>query len=65
MARSMKFHISQKWLVALIAIILPALLLVIAAMLDSGICVMMTIMFWIGIAVIMVFIPYYKEQPDH
>ncbi|MFA5313133.1 MAG: hypothetical protein WC375_07460 [Methanomassiliicoccales archaeon] len=61
----MKFNISRKWLVALIAIVIPALLLLVAAILGSGICIMMTIMFWIGLAIIMVFIPYYKEQPDH
>ncbi|MCE5296373.1 MAG: hypothetical protein LLG16_04630 [Euryarchaeota archaeon] len=61
----MKFSISQKWLVALIAIVLPALLLLMAAILGSGVCIIMTIMFWIALAMIVVFIPYYKEKPDH
>ena len=61
----MKFNISQKWLVALIAIVIPAVLLLLAAILGSGVCIMMTIVFWIALAMVVVFIPYYKEQPDH
>jgi uncharacterized membrane protein len=61
----MTFNISQKWLVALIAIVIPAVLLLLAAILGSGVCIMMTIVFWIALAMVVVFIPYYKEQPDH
>jgi len=60
----MKFKLSQKWLVVLLTVIIPAILMVLAMMLESGICVFLTLVLWIGVAVIFAFIPYYKEQPD-
>lgn len=48
---------SSKWFLLLVTIILPLILLAVAAVLDAGICVMIAILVWIGAALLMLYIP--------
>ncbi|HSV41817.1 MAG TPA: hypothetical protein VLH13_00225 [Methanomassiliicoccales archaeon] len=57
----MKLKISNKWIMVLITVIIPALLMVAAITANSGICIFMTLLIWIGVVLIVAFIPYYKE----
>lgn len=48
---------SSKWFLLLVTIILPLILLAVAAVLDAGICVMIALLVWIGAAFLMLYIP--------
>jgi hypothetical protein len=48
-------------MVILLAVVFPLALLVAAVVLDSGVCVIIPILMWIGIAVTMLFLPTSKE----
>jgi hypothetical protein len=48
-------------LIILLAVVFPLLLLVAAIILNSGVCVIIPILVWIGIAVTMMFLPATKE----
>ncbi|HVO78318.1 MAG TPA: hypothetical protein VMS79_05570 [Methanomassiliicoccales archaeon] len=48
-------------LIILLAVVFPLLLLVAAIILNSGVCVIIPILVWIGIAVTMLFLPATKE----
>lgn len=58
----MKFDFtSSKWFLLLVTIILPLLLLVVAMALNAGICIMMVLVAWVGVALLMVYMPKYQE----
>mgnify|MGYP000194568433 CR=1 FL=1 len=57
----MKFSISQRWVIVLLTVVLPVILLSSSMVFASNICTFMAIMFWIGMVLIMAFIPYQKE----
>ena len=48
---------SSKWFLLLVTIILPLILLAVAAVLDAGICVIIALLVWIGAALIMIYMP--------
>ena len=48
---------SSKWFLLLLTIILPLILLAVAAVLDAGICIMIAILVWIGVALLVLYIP--------
>ena len=48
-------------LVILLAVVFPLALLVAAIVLGSGVCIIIPILIWVGIAVTMLFIPSSKE----
>ena len=48
---------SSKWFLLLVTIILPLILLAVAAALDAGICVIIALLVWIGAALIMIYMP--------
>mgnify|MGYP000864366550 FL=1 len=48
---------SSKWFLLLVTIILPLILLAVAAVLDAGICVMIALLVWIGAAFLVLYIP--------
>ncbi len=48
-------------LIILLAVVFPLLLLVAAIVLNSGVCVIIPILIWVGIAVTMLFLPASKE----
>ena len=48
---------SSKWFLLLLTIILPLILLAVAAVLDAGICVMIALLVWIGAAFLVLYIP--------
>lgn len=48
---------SSKWFLLLVTIILPLILLAVAAVLDAGICIMIAILVWIGVALLVLYIP--------
>lgn len=48
---------SSKWFLLLLTIILPLILLAVAAVLDAGICVMIALLVWIGAAFLILYIP--------
>lgn len=57
----MKFNLSRNWIILLLAVILPLLLLTVAMLANSGICIFMSILIWIGLLMVIVLIPYFKE----
>ncbi len=48
---------SSKWFLLLVTIILPLILLAVAAVLNAGICVMIALLVWIGAALLMLYMP--------
>ncbi len=48
-------------LIILLAVVFPLFLLVAAIVLNSGVCVIIPILVWIGIAITMLFLPVSKE----
>jgi hypothetical protein len=46
----------------LVLVVLPLALLGISLYLDSNICIVMSIVMWVGMALVMVFLPYFKEE---
>ena len=57
----MKLNLSRNWIILLLAVILPLLLLTVAMLVNSGICIFMSILLWIGMLMVAVLIPYFKE----
>jgi len=49
-------------LLVLVLVVLPLALLGISLYLDSNICIVMSIVMWVGMALVMVFLPYFKEE---
>ena len=47
--------------IILLAVVFPLLLLIAAIVLNSGVCVIIPVLMWIGIAVTMLFLPISKE----
>jgi hypothetical protein len=52
---------TKKHLLVLLTVILPIILLVLAMAFNAGICIFMAIIIWIGIALIMLYMPQFKE----
>jgi hypothetical protein len=52
---------TKRHLLVLLTVVLPILLLVIAMAFNAGICVFLVILLWIGIALIMLYMPQFKE----
>ncbi len=46
----------------LVLVVLPLALLGVSLYLDSNICLVMSILMWVGMALVAVFIPYFKEE---
>ena len=49
-------------LLVLVLVVLPLALLGLSLYLDSNICIVMSIVMWVGMALVMVFLPYFKEE---
>jgi len=56
-----KLNLSRNWIILLLAVILPFLLLAVAMLVNSGICIFMSILIWMGLLLVIVLIPYFKE----
>jgi hypothetical protein len=52
---------TKKHQLILLTIVLPLILLVVAMGLNAGICIFMAILVWIGIAMVMLYMPQFKE----
>jgi len=52
---------TKKHLLIMLTVVLPILLLVLAMAFNAGICIFMAILIWIGIALIMIYMPQFKE----
>ncbi len=52
---------TQKQLLVMLTVVLPIILLVFAMAFNAGICIFMAILVWIGIALIMLYLPQFKE----
>jgi hypothetical protein len=52
---------TKKHLLILLTVVLPIILLVLAMAFNAGICIFMAILIWIGIALIMMYMPQFKE----
>jgi len=48
---------SRKLFLLAVAVILPAILLIAALALDASICVVMALLMWVGLALILVYLP--------
>jgi hypothetical protein len=58
----MKFDFTgSRWFLLMIAIVLPLLLLAVAAVLNAGICYIMVILVWIGFALMFFYLPTVKD----
>jgi hypothetical protein len=54
--------VSRRMLIlVLILVVLPIALLAISLYLDSNICIVMSILLWIGMVMVTAFLPYFKE----
>ncbi len=49
-------------LLVLVLVVLPLALLGVSLYLDSNICIVMSILMWVGMALVAVFLPYFKED---
>jgi hypothetical protein len=52
---------TKRHLLILLTVVLPLILLVLAMAFNTGICIFMAILVWIGIAMIMLYMPQFKE----
>ena len=52
---------TKRHLLILLTVVLPIFLLVLAMAFNAGICIFMAILIWIGIALVMIYIPQFKE----
>lgn len=52
---------SSRWFLLLVAVILPLLLLVVAVLTNAGVCIMMALLVWLGIALMLFYLPRYQE----
>jgi hypothetical protein len=46
----------------LVLVVLPLALLGLSLYFDSNICIVMSIVMWVGMALVAVFLPYFKEE---
>jgi hypothetical protein len=54
----MKFDFTgSRWFLLMVAIVLPLLLLAVAAILNAGICYVMVLLVWIGTALMVFYLP--------
>jgi hypothetical protein len=55
--------VSRRTLIlVLILVVMPMALLGISLYLDSNICIVMSILLWVGMVLVTVFLPYFKEE---
>ena len=52
---------TKRHLLILLTVVLPLILLVVAMGFNAGICIFMAILVWIGIAMVMLYMPQFKE----
>jgi hypothetical protein len=52
---------TKRHLLILLTVIIPLILLVLAMAFNAGICIFMAILVWIGIALVMIYMPNFKE----
>ena len=50
-------ELTGKLMIYLFTVVFPLLLLVAAFLLDSGVCIIISLLVWIGIAIIMMYLP--------
>jgi hypothetical protein len=54
----MKFDFTgSRWFLLMVAVVLPLLLLAVAAILNAGICYVMVLLVWIGVALMLFYLP--------
>ena len=51
------FELTGKRMIFLFTVVFPLLFLIAAVLLGSGICIVLPLMVWIGIAIIMMYLP--------
>jgi hypothetical protein len=47
----------SRWFLLMVAVVLPLLLLAVAAVLNAGICYVMVLLVWIGVALMLFYLP--------
>lgn len=52
---------TKRHLLILLTVVIPLILLVLAMAFNAGICIFMAILVWIGIALITIYMPNFKE----
>jgi hypothetical protein len=52
---------TKRHLLVLLTIVLPLILLVVAMAFNAGFCIFLVILLWIGIAMVMLYMPQFKE----
>jgi hypothetical protein len=52
---------TKRHLLILLTVVLPLILLVLAMAFNAGICIFMAILIWIGVAMIVLYMPQFKE----
>ena len=52
---------TKKHLLILLTVVLPLILLVVAMAFNAGICIFLAIIVWIGVAMVMLYMPQFKE----
>jgi hypothetical protein len=51
------FELTGKRMIFLFTVVFPLLFLVAALLLGSGVCIIISLLVWIGIAIIMIYLP--------
>jgi hypothetical protein len=51
------FELTGKQMIFLFTVVFPLLFLVAALLLGSGVCIIISLLVWIGIAIIMIYLP--------
>lgn len=51
----------SRWFLLLIAIILPLILLVIAMLLHASVCISITLLVWVGTALMIIYMPRHED----
>ena len=54
--------LDDRWVLILIAVVLPIIILAASAILWANVCVMMILITWIGVALIMLYLPRVPDQ---
>ncbi|MGD0817188.1 MAG: hypothetical protein ABR986_02170 [Methanomassiliicoccales archaeon] len=52
---------TKRHLLILLTVVIPLILLVLAMAFNAGICIFLAILTWIGIALVMIYMPQFKE----
>jgi hypothetical protein len=52
---------TKRHLLILLTVVIPLILLVLAMAFNAGICIFMAILVWIGVAMVMLYMPQFKE----